>query len=106
MVFLPATFVATFFSTGFFQFRPDDGNHVNITVSPQWWLYLVVTLPLTVVVLGAWNVWLRWKEERIRNEYPRLGWDESSEESVELLGVGANEESNEPQWHHLNLELH
>jgi hypothetical protein len=45
MVFLPATFVATFFSMGFFQFHQDSKNHVNISVAPEWWLYLAVTLP-------------------------------------------------------------
>lgn len=79
MVFLPATFVATFFSMGFFQFRQDSKNHVHISVAPEWWLYLAVTLPLTAGVLGAWNGWLWWKERSV-DEDIRLPWDESSKE--------------------------
>jgi hypothetical protein len=65
MVFLPATFVATFFGMGFFQFHKDSENHSHISVAPEWWLYLAVTLPLTAVVLGAWNGWLWWKERSV-----------------------------------------
>lgn len=82
MVFLPATFVATFFSMGFFQFHQDSKNHVNISVAPEWWLYLAVTLPFTVVVLGTWNGWLWWKERSV-DEDTRLAWDESSKEKFE-----------------------
>jgi len=80
MVFLPVTFVATFFNMGFFQFHQDK-NHVHVSVAPEWWLYLAVTLPLTVVILGAWNGWLWWKERSV-DEDTRLAWDESSKVGV------------------------
>ena len=53
MVFLPGTFVATFFSMGFFHFG--SGDDLYLTVAPQWWLYVAVTLPLTIAVLTFWR---------------------------------------------------
>jgi hypothetical protein len=60
--FLPATFTATFFSTTFFSFNADlDGK-----VYSGWlWLYFVVTVVLTaVVVVGTWMLW-KGKEREI-----------------------------------------
>ncbi|KAI0188585.1 hypothetical protein EV127DRAFT_497057, partial [Xylaria flabelliformis] len=54
MVFLPATFVATLFSTTLVQLGPSDV-----------WLYASVTIPLTITVLSAYWVvvrpWKKWK---------------------------------------------
>ena len=47
---------------GIFNF--DEGQ---MTISPQGWVYLACTLPLTVVVLGvslAWIIWTGKKEEK------------------------------------------
>ncbi|KAK3368262.1 hypothetical protein B0H63DRAFT_74056 [Podospora didyma] len=54
LVFLPATFMSTFFSASFFNFQPrpevDPSEHVS-----RWiWLYCVVTTVLTLVVLASW----------------------------------------------------
>ena len=54
LVFLPGTFVATLFSTSFWDFSPS--NH-GAMVSKWVWLYLVVTALLTVGVIG---IWMRW----------------------------------------------
>lgn len=70
MVFLPATFVATFFSMGVFQFNPDSKKSGHLSVASEWWLYLAVTLPLTVVVLGLWNGWVWWKEKNSGDDVP------------------------------------
>ncbi|KAI5464687.1 hypothetical protein BGZ63DRAFT_378374 [Mariannaea sp. PMI_226] len=54
MVFLPATFVSAFFSTTFFNFG-DDGKW---KVSKSIWIYVVVTIPVTVVSVRLWQLWL------------------------------------------------
>ncbi|TGJ88275.1 hypothetical protein E0Z10_g452 [Xylaria hypoxylon] len=55
MVFLPATFVATLFSMGIFEWK---GMHGEIlSVSPYIWLYIVVTVVITSVTLGTWYLW-------------------------------------------------
>jgi flagellar basal body-associated protein FliL len=70
--FLPATFTATFFSTTFFSFNEGlDGR-----VYSRWlWLYFVVTLVLTaIVVVGTWLLW-KGKEKEIshRSQKPISG---------------------------------
>lgn len=51
MVFLPATFVATFFSMVFFHVG--DEQSIRLMVDDRIWLYPVVALPLTIII-GAW----------------------------------------------------
>jgi hypothetical protein len=52
LIFLPGTFVATFFSTSFWDFAP--GNRGS-KVSSWVWLYWLVTISLTLLVLGVWR---------------------------------------------------
>jgi Mg2+ and Co2+ transporter CorA len=55
LVFLPATFMATFFSTTFFDFKPSKEDYVS-----RWiWLYCLLTICLTVAILGLWWYSLR-----------------------------------------------
>src|ERR1700761_7306430 len=62
MVFLPATFVCSLFSMGFFDFGATDGElgQHGLRVAGQFWIYFAVTVPLTVVVLGVCAAWLLW----------------------------------------------
>ncbi|KAH0541471.1 hypothetical protein FGG08_004081 [Glutinoglossum americanum] len=48
MVFLPATFMATFFSMVFFHIGSKD--HVHLVISKWIWLYPVCMIPLTVIL--------------------------------------------------------
>jgi Mg2+ and Co2+ transporter CorA len=83
MVFLPATFVATFFSMGFFHFGVND--NVQLKVAPLWWLYLVVTIPLTVMVLVAWVWWLKLKsgtDTRLKRRNSGGGYELTTEHSL------------------------
>jgi len=48
MIFLPATFMATFFSMGFFHVGSED--RVHLVISKWIWLYPVCTIPLTVIL--------------------------------------------------------
>jgi hypothetical protein len=51
LLFLPGTFIATFFSADFFNFFPDAQQQV---VSKWVWLYLVLTIALTGLVFIGW----------------------------------------------------
>ncbi|RYO41035.1 hypothetical protein AA0111_g987 [Alternaria arborescens] len=52
LIFLPGTFVATFFSTTFWDFSPDNrGAKVTYWI----YLYFVATIGLTFLVLFAWR---------------------------------------------------
>lgn len=60
-LFLPGTFIAALFSTSMFNF-----DHDSIQVSRLFWVYWAVTVPLTIIVVVVWQVWLR-----VRNWTPR-----------------------------------
>ncbi|GAP91362.2 hypothetical protein SAMD00023353_6300010 [Rosellinia necatrix] len=56
MVFLPATFVATLFSMGIFQWQGLHGE--SLSVSPYIWLYIAVTVGITSATMGTWYFWV------------------------------------------------
>jgi CorA-like Mg2+ transporter protein len=59
MIFLPATFIATFFSMAFFHIGSED--HVQLIISKWVWLYPLCTIPLTVVLVLNYGqyTWLK-----------------------------------------------
>jgi hypothetical protein len=62
MVFLPATFVSSLFSMGFFDFEQntDVPADSRLRVGGQFWIYFAVVIPLTMLVLGICFAWLQW----------------------------------------------
>lgn len=82
-LFLPGAFLASVFSTSFFNFQnglADDGGNPGLPiVAKEFWIYWVFTLPLTMVVVGCWIFWERRKEKRYREEDAKL------EEGVETM---------------------
>jgi Mg2+ and Co2+ transporter CorA len=58
MLFLPATFIATLFSASFFNFQARDGPVVSHWI----WLYVLVTVIMTVVIQGTWFLNTRKKD--------------------------------------------
>ncbi|KAK0715322.1 hypothetical protein B0H67DRAFT_537688 [Lasiosphaeris hirsuta] len=59
MVFLPATFVATFMSMGLFNWHPDEGKEI---MSPFWWIYFAVAGGLTLIVFLVYFFWSRLRD--------------------------------------------
>lgn len=58
-IFLPATFIATLFSMSMFDWQADSSSAV---LSPEFWIFWVVSVPLSVAVLAAW--WCFWDLSR------------------------------------------
>jgi hypothetical protein len=56
ILFLPGTFVSSFFSMDMFDWQAPKGASV---ASFRFWIYWAVTTPLTVVVVSIWFFWLR-----------------------------------------------
>ncbi|KAF4463083.1 hypothetical protein FALBO_10089 [Fusarium albosuccineum] len=68
MVFLPATFVSTFFSMGFFQWAAEGSKDGQI-LSPYFWVYIVVTVALTILtILIFYSCALRQPRSDTQNE--------------------------------------
>jgi hypothetical protein len=55
MLFLPGTFVASLFATPMFQWSTTTGLQVQSHI----WIYWATAIPLTLVTIGFWWVWLR-----------------------------------------------
>ncbi|KAI0550436.1 hypothetical protein F4679DRAFT_542373 [Xylaria curta] len=60
MVFLPATFVASLFSMTFFDWNPPEGKHI----SPEIWIYVIIAVGLTLLVVGLWFMIVRRTTQR------------------------------------------
>lgn len=53
LIYLPASFMATFFGMNFFEFGSDIRA---LRASPNFWIYVAATIPLTMITVGAWYV--------------------------------------------------
>jgi Mg2+ and Co2+ transporter CorA len=51
MIFLPATFVSSFFSMDFFQWSGEEGKSQEL-ISSYFWVYVVVAIGLTVLTMS------------------------------------------------------
>lgn len=59
LIYLPATVVSNFFSTSFVNSEPASGVGAHITISRDWWIFAAVSIPLTLLTLYVWLVWMR-----------------------------------------------
>ncbi|KAI1168646.1 hypothetical protein F5B18DRAFT_595945 [Nemania serpens] len=59
-IFLPGTFLSSVFSMTFFNFKVSE----NSEVSQELWIYFVITIPLTLAIVGAWWLMDRRREKR------------------------------------------
>lgn len=66
MFFLPATFVSSLFGTNFFTLDTSAPGKPALMVSELWWVYLIAALPLTLLTLLVWMVYLRRRAARER----------------------------------------
>lgn len=67
MLTLSGCVIKTVFGIVFFQVEQDSDH--GLYVSPDWWLYIAVTIPLTVLVLAVWVAWLK---RQVRAAIPLL----------------------------------
>lgn len=68
IVYLPGSFVATFFSMGMFDWNFADATTSSpLKASPALWIYVAITIPLTVMTYIVWMLWSR-KESQGGND--------------------------------------
>ncbi|KAL5043617.1 hypothetical protein BDW71DRAFT_117924 [Aspergillus fruticulosus] len=65
VIFLPATFIASFFSMGMFDWQAPEGSRV---VTPHLWIYWAITVPLTLIVTAIWL--MLFKRHLRREKFP------------------------------------
>lgn len=90
-LFLPGTFLASLFSMTFFDFNVDGNNNSSDStseggvvtggaqVSQYLWVYFVVTIPLTLAIVGSWL----WIDKRRERQYALE--DEDIEKGIERM---------------------
>ena len=61
MIFLPGTFVASFFAMPVLDWEPVKGHHI---VNSWFWIYWVVTIPLTIARILFWWVWFSYQRPK------------------------------------------
>ncbi|KAF8963510.1 hypothetical protein BDZ97DRAFT_1820257 [Flammula alnicola] len=84
MFFLPGSFVSALFSMVFFNSQTTATGQTILSVTPQWWLFPSITIPLTILVFIIWLLWQRrrnsvLKEIGFRNQGVRDEPDEPDE---------------------------
>ncbi|KAF4629741.1 hypothetical protein G7Y89_g8405 [Cudoniella acicularis] len=52
LIFLPASFISSLLGTNLFAFDP---NTTNFEISRQFWIWVVTTVPLTLLTIGYWK---------------------------------------------------
>ncbi|KAI0395288.1 hypothetical protein F5Y17DRAFT_465756 [Xylariaceae sp. FL0594] len=67
-VFLPGTFLSSVFSMTFFNFKVADGSEV----SNELWIYFIITIPLTLLIVGAWYMLGMMREKRYESEDKKM----------------------------------
>jgi hypothetical protein len=89
-VFLPPSYIAALFSMTMFNWQASDGDgNGGSVVSSTFWIYWVVSAPLTVGILLGWRFW--WKKQRVHyaKEYPQvLSLVKKDEEEKEKTEAG------------------
>ncbi|PHH79080.1 hypothetical protein CDD80_5639 [Ophiocordyceps camponoti-rufipedis] len=73
-VFLPGTYLASVFSTSFFDFKPTSSR-----VASELWIYFIVTIPLTAAIVGSWWWWDRRREAQFARD------DEDLEKNIDKM---------------------
>src|SRR6266567_3479013 len=53
------------FSMVFFNLDPGTNK---LTAGPQTWLFLAITIPLTIVIFSVWTIWKIWRTKAIEKD--------------------------------------
>ncbi|OGM44099.1 hypothetical protein ABOM_007270 [Aspergillus bombycis] len=57
LVYLPGTFVSGIFGMNFFNFDTTESGAMVWALSDNFWLYWLVTIPLTLTTMAVWLLW-------------------------------------------------
>lgn len=71
IIFLPISTVCSIFGTQFFTTTtssdPTSGDVTTLfVVNKKFWLLWVISIPVTVTLLGCWIVWIRWSQLKVK----------------------------------------
>ncbi|KAI9712334.1 MAG: hypothetical protein M1820_001547 [Bogoriella megaspora] len=69
-LFLPGTFIATLFSMSMFAWQAIANDSGQRVVSTNFWIYWVITVPLTIAVMIGWRLWYKHADRQWKQELP------------------------------------
>ena len=91
MVFLPGTYIAAIFGMNFFDYSAG-----SIHVSGRWWLYVAITIPMTILTIGTWWAWTyvsSLARFAIRGRKPRRSAEDESGMSLATFDTTTEEDA-------------
>jgi hypothetical protein len=94
-LFLPGTYMATLFSMTMFNWQNDGRSEAaapgntssSKIVMPMFWVYWVLAVPLTLIVVVSWRSWATIQDRDFRRTLP-----EGFEDTVLMASASAKEE--------------
>jgi len=66
LLYLPASFVASILGMNLFAFQSADSS--DFQISKQFWIFIVLTVPLTLITVGSWVVLARKRRKQRMEE--------------------------------------
>lgn len=63
LVFLPPTFIASFFAMPLFDW---NSATLDTVLSPRFWMFWAVSAPLTLIICVSWVLWYQHKKKHIK----------------------------------------
>ncbi|KAF8859385.1 hypothetical protein BDZ45DRAFT_361920 [Acephala macrosclerotiorum] len=79
LIYLPATFVTSLLGMNLFSFQTSQGS--GFQISKQFWIFFLITIPLTVITVGSWLVAIKRKDKKKNRDrrIQALGYGQSVE---------------------------
>lgn len=92
MIFLPASLISSIFGMGFFNTQPRDDGSAQFTVSPNWWWYIAIAIPVTLALwlyMVAYRYYSRQRIDKIyKEEEKRRGSGQIGDGGDVEVGLG------------------
>lgn len=61
-----------------------DGENGHFSSDGRWWIFLAVSIPLTLIVVGSWFAWIFWKGRQAEGN----GYNGDSDENNNEIPAG------------------
>ncbi|PTB81159.1 hypothetical protein M440DRAFT_63201 [Trichoderma longibrachiatum ATCC 18648] len=101
-LFLPGTYLASVFSMTFFNFDAD----ADPVISNWLWVYFVITIPVTALIVGFWLWYDRRREARYANDDQKLEGDIEQMEMNILNSLRKRTMSKTHTWNSRSKPIH
>ncbi|KAF2796628.1 hypothetical protein K505DRAFT_237308, partial [Melanomma pulvis-pyrius CBS 109.77] len=74
LIYLPASFVSSLLGTNLFVFQTTDGS--GFQASEQFWIFVVISVPLTMLTVGSWFFYTKRRATMSRRKVQNVSQDD------------------------------